>query len=118
MNNITKPRDGLYLCRRASIGYSDKPCDESFEIEVIEVDERTTDDHRKIPCYKNNPEDWYKNSFNHRVENGRIRRDMVRTAWAVEIVNSLDFVKKYGRCVIEFDDAGYANIKIYDDYIK
>jgi len=115
-----------YIVERASEWNEEiKPCEECRQTTITCIDERTTDDPSKIPAYKSNPNIWYEQQgyFNHRVENGHIKRDYLKKVWVVEI-NSLEqlheFVNKYGAIV--FGDY-YANknlkrILIYDDYIE
>ena len=120
MNDIVKPRKGLFLCSRMSC-YGCKPCDEAVEVEIVNVDKRNKDDPKKIPAYLDKDDSWwYDNGTNHRVVNGFIQRDMgTRKEWVVETDNLLDFIDKNGGDVIitkHFD--GFYEIKIYDSYAE
>jgi hypothetical protein len=102
-------------------GYSDeKPCPEAKPITYTSIDERTVDDPEKIVMESGGR--WYSRGENHRVENGRIKRDFPgREAWAIEI-NSIEelaaFMQKHGRLVIEphYSNRDYTVIEIYDGY--
>ena len=84
----------------------------------VRVDERTVSDPALL---RKGSQDWYKEGRNHRVENGRIRRDFDGEDWFIEI-NSLDelaaFSKLYGEIVIgqAWDREGYMRLEIYDTY--
>jgi len=113
-----------YIVERAS-DYNNKPCEECKQITITYTDERISDDPAKIPYYKDNPNKWYeeKDFFNHRVENGHLKRDRLLQVWAVEI-NTLEqlhnFIDKYGRIVISkyYGNENLLSILIYDDYIE
>ena len=112
-----QPRAGLYLCCRTSIWNDGKPCDEAFQILVVNTDVRTVDDPKKIPSNRGTDGDWYKIGTNHRVENGMIRRDLApRLQWAVEVSDINAFVERHGPCVLERDNNGFFTIEIYDAY--
>lgn len=113
-NTVTKPRDGLYLVSRTSQYMGEEPpCEEAFRVTVVNVDTRYVED----PANLNNPNDWYKRGTNHRVEDGNIKRDLgLRAEWAVEVANLFEFVKKYGQCVVDIDESGFAKLEIYDYY--
>ena len=115
-----------YIVERASEWNEEiKPCEECRQITITCIDERTTDDPSKIPGCKNNPNIWYEQQgyFNHRVENGHIKRDYLKKVWVVEI-NSLEqlheFVNKYGAIVFGdyYVNKNLKRILIYDDYIE
>jgi hypothetical protein len=111
------PRVGLYLCDRTSYFFGEKPCVEAFRVPMMHVDTRDCDDPKMIPENRGTDGDWYSRGANHRVENGKIRRDMgIRQVWAVEIDDVQAFVDKYGKCVVERNAEGYCTIEIYDDY--
>lgn len=113
---ITNPRKGLYLVRRTS---SDRgpPCDEAFKILTTKVDTRNWDDPKKIPANNLTYGDWYLRGTNHRVENGKMKRDMgTREEWAIEISDIHEFIDKYGNCVVGRDNNGFYTVEIYDDY--
>ena len=106
---------------RAS-SWRDKPCKEARQESVIRVDERTTDDPKKIPLSeRESPNWWYESGKNHRVENGHIKRDFDDTAWVVD-VNTLEELlklrRKYGDLILHHHDDDLPGITIYDDYME
>lgn len=108
-----------FICRRTSGGWKDKPCEEAYEKPVVSIDIRTVDDPAKVKAYIGEPTDWwYSTGTNHRVEHGQIVRDMgEEIVWVVDIDNILDFIKKYGECVISYYiHYNMFQIEIYDDY--
>lgn len=112
IDRVVKSRPGLYLCCR--IESHDKPCEEAFQITVIDTDARGCDDPKKIPAYNGTDGDWYTHGKNHRVEDGYIKRDLgTRKAWAVEVTDIFSFVDKYGPCLISRDDNGFIELEIY-----
>jgi hypothetical protein len=113
---LTTPRPGLYLCSRTSAAYDAKPCDEAFRIYLANTDTRNTDDPKKIPANRGTDGDWYMRGTNHRVENGKIRRDLgIKTAWAVEVPDLVAFADKHGDLVLQRNLDGFGVIEIYDD---
>lgn len=111
-----RPRPSLFLCRRTST-CGGKPCDEAFEVVLVNTDTRSCDDPKKILAHHGTDGDWYERGTNHRVEAGMIRRDLgTKTKWAVELPDVMPFVKKYGDCVVGVNDDGFNEIEIYDDY--
>ena len=116
-----------YVVERASTFFDEtiSPCKEAHLELILHTDERTADDPSKIPSYKNNPNEWFeeKGYFNHRVENGHIKRDYWKNEWVIEI-NTLDelmrFTNDYGDIVIYRFAFGTTlpQIMIYDDYIE
>lgn len=38
--------------------------------------------------------------------------------WFARIPSIMDFVKEYGRCIVEADWSGFNKIQIYDDYVE
>ena len=67
---------------------------------------------------------WYKVGKNHRVEDGKLTRDLEHEVWEIEI-NSLEelmsLIDKEGRRIVlgrsyRFDNMGA--ITIYDDYLE
>lgn len=111
-----RPRNGLYLCTRTS-AYDESPCNEAFRVTLISTDTRNCDDPKKIPAFRGTDGDWFAHGTNHRVEGGKIRRDMgTIQAWAVELADVLTFVEKHGPCVVDRNADGFATIEIYDDY--
>lgn len=109
-----------YIVSRTSSWDEDKPCDEAYEEEFIFVDERNVDDPSKNEFIS---QDWYTDTtfFNHRVENGHIKRDRKVKRWVVDIdtLEQLNaFFKKYGKIIIqeEFGIPNQLAIEIYDDW--
>lgn len=56
------PRPGLYLCSRTS-AYKLRPCDEAFEVVLINTDTRSCDDPKKIPAHHGTNGDWYNSAL-------------------------------------------------------
>lgn len=115
MSTITQPRAGLYLCNRTS-SWSNKPCDEAIEIEVMCVDTRGVDNPAKLTPHDVAVDAWYGKGTNHRVVDGCIHRDFTLLEWAVEIPDMASFLKEHGQCVVSVNTAGYLTIEIYDNY--
>lgn len=90
---------------------------EAFEVELLYTDARNVDCPTKIPANRGGVGDWYEKGCNHRVENGRIKRDLYDRVVNVIDIDSIekliDFVGKYGEVVF---DIGF--ITIYDDYLE
>ena len=109
---------GLIPCSRTS-AYIDKPCEEAEKIPFVCVDRRSIDDPMKNPYIGKS---WYEEGRNHRVENGKIARDLDSTRWVVRISNAAElqaFCQKYSPVIIDIDNSGIApcfSIEIYDDY--
>ncbi len=124
MNTVepVEPYAGLYLCTRTSDYQDVKPCDEAFRVPLVAIDTRDVDDPKKIPINEGTDGDWYIKGSNHRVEDGRITRDMgIEEVWAVKLVDLqafTDFVDKYGSCIIARDDRGFCTIEIYDAFCE
>lgn len=80
------------------------PCDKAFAGKVMRVDTRTVDDPAKLK--KPFGDEWYRQGTNHRVEDGRIKRDMgLEHAWFIEISTLEELtalVASYG--VLEIDN--------------
>lgn len=126
---ITRPRPGLYLCKRQSLWDGGKPCEEAFKIKLPVIDTRSCDDPKKIPANNGTDGDWYALGTNHRLVNGEIQRDLgVASYWAVELPTLADltaFVQRYGECIIRPSNLrlflnegldGFFEIVIFDDY--
>ncbi len=110
-----RTRQGLYLASRTS-AYGEKPCDEAFKIVRVNTDTRNCDDPKKIPAHGGTDGDWFLRGTNHRVENGKIKRDLgTQEKWAVEVPDIQAFVDKYGDCVVGRDADGFCTVEIYDD---
>lgn len=111
-----------YIITRASDWNDKQPCDNAIQEDVLCIDERTVDDPMKNPHIG---EKWYSDFgyFNHRVENGHIKRDYYRKVWTMEI-NTLEelhkFMEKEGEIIIGLDYWGskLPHITIYDDYVE
>lgn len=100
-----------YLVSKTSV-YNEKPCEGAYKVLVTIVDRRTVDCPSKLK-YESN---WYERGTNHRVENGKICRDLGKEEeWEVEIPDLLEFVKKHERCILRIEE-GRPSIEIYDDY--
>lgn len=112
-----------FVVSRTSL-WSDEtaPCEEAKRVKVVRVDERTADDPAKIPSAKGKSEWWYEAGRNHRVENGRIRRDFDDNAWVINIRSLKDlvgFCRKHGNLVlstVSWRAGDLAEIEIYDGY--
>ena len=91
-----------YIVTRTSTCGESKPCDEAVEETVTLIDERNIDDPMKNKFIGKR---WYTEEkyFNHRVENGHIKRDFKEKRWTIEI-NSLEDLnkleEKYGKLII------------------
>ena len=114
-----------YVVSRASNWDDEKqPCEEAVKETVLFVDERTVDDPSKIQM-RESRETWYSDPryFNHRVENGHIKRDHNETVWVIEIPTLEDlhkFMDKYGSVILDKDYVGSAlpHLTIYDDWVE
>jgi len=99
---------------------SHPPCPEATLRDYIYIDERTKDDPAKIHVFERNPQKWYAEGQNHRVEAGHIKRDFLKTAWFVDIESLeelLDFVARYGKLIVaEANFADELYLEIYDAY--
>lgn len=107
----------LWLCERTG-NFKDSPCEEAFEIPYVYIDKRNTDD----LCKLHDSKIWYLKGRNHRIENGRLTRDLDQKRWVVEINDFNDLLKfceKHGEIVLSIDTDGidpFFSIEIYDDY--
>lgn len=114
---IISPKPGLYIISRASSYDSSTPPYEGAErIRVIYVDERIVDDPAKITAYGGSTDWWYKEGTNHRVVNGRIRRDMhTNYVWALRIPDLIEFCKVVGHpLILDVEPNDHPHIQIYD----
>ena len=109
----------------ASIWNDENPCDEAYKDSYIRVDERVKSRPEDIPYFQEHPErikaEWYDGGFNHRVENGHIKRDFVEEGWFVEIATLLKFIQfsnNNGPIIIRkfYHNASITEIEIYDDF--
>jgi hypothetical protein len=74
----------------------DKPFMDCELKEITLVDERMVDDPSKVIYFCGETDWWYKEGTNHRIENGHIKRDLVKPGWCKEISSLeelLDIVK-------------------------
>lgn len=111
-----------FMVRRTSLWWDDEmPCEEAYLKEYVFIDTRSVDCPTKVPAYKGKSDWWYEEGMNHRVEDGKIKRDFIRKGWFITI-NSieelLEFVNKYGDIVVQkaLDNDKLFEIEIYDDY--
>lgn len=105
-----------YIVSRTSF-VEGPPVDGACKVSRTRVDRRSTDDPSKIPAYGGQSAWWFEKGSNHRIENGRICRDLgTEEVWVVDIDDVLEFVKKHGQCVISIDFDGWPEIEVYDDY--
>lgn len=91
------------VTRTSCRGDDQKPCEEAVKEILTAVDERIIDDPMKNKLIG---ERWYTEEgyFNHRVENGHIKRDYKKSAYTIELESLEDlqnFVDKYGDVIIE-----------------
>ena len=99
----------------------DQPCEGATRESCIRVDERVTDDPRKIGFYGGKSKWWFDEGENHRVEAGHIKRDFPVERWFIDIVSLealIDFIGTHGDILIgsQYDDPSRLRIEIYDDY--
>jgi hypothetical protein len=120
-SKITLPSKALWLVERTSQRYDSEeaPCEGAAKSTRVIVDTRLCDDPKKIPANKGKDGDWYLQGINHRVENGKIKRDLgVKAFWTIKLTSLKqlqEFIQKHGDCVVGEED-GYNTIEIYDDY--
>lgn len=107
--------------RASSLGDSNiQPCHEAIKINSTYIDVRCVDSINKL--HPDVAEAFRSKGTNHRVENGRIARDIKDTCWMIEIKNLnelLALYRKYGDLIIQESDQKEFNYKImiYDqDY--
>jgi len=92
------------------------PCEDCIKEQVIRIDERKVDDHKKLQY---GSETWFKLGQNHRIVNGKIRRDFREDSWMIEfntIEELVDFSEKHGPIIIHNNGENNHSIEIYDDY--
>ena len=91
------------------------PVEGAFKTQRVRVDRRTVSSPDQLR-YEPERSTWYQVGTNHRVENGRIQRDMeMREVWAVDIPTLealLTFIGTCGHEIVMTKDT----IEIYDDY--
>ena len=109
MRKIARPFSGLFIVKYIE-GH---PCSDAFPVNLMQVDCRNVDDPKKIPANDGTDGDWYKEGSNHRVKDGKIYRDLGwAEEWVVLLDDMMDFVDKYGRCLVDRDHRGFATIRI------
>lgn len=108
---------------------NEKPCDGAEERIAVWVDRRDVADPREIPAFRDQDVSWwYGVGTNHRVENGKIVRNLdTETMWTVEVEDVaalMRFIDTYGKVVVspasdshyECDGVVLPEIEIYDDW--
>lgn len=115
-----------YKISRTSSWGSGKPHKDAYQREYTMIDTRSTDDPAKIPLYKNKPDEWYKRGTNHRVENGKIKRDFHKEdGWFIQVENLHQFLEQLykdeetSELVLSVEDdinPPMLAIEIYDSY--
>jgi hypothetical protein len=109
-----------FMVSRTSLWIDVKPCEEAVKKSYTKIDERPVDSPANLKIGPDRVH-WYTEGFNHRVEDGHIKRDFEAEAWFVEI-NSLEeliaFQNKYGDLVLQksYDNPSILKIEIYDTY--
>lgn len=111
-----------FLVFRTSDTHNKKPCEGAvLEEYVYCVERRPVDDPAKLR-WKFERERWFKEGWNHRVENGQITRDRFKHGWFVEI-NTLEellaFQNECGHAIIvssRLSNPEIMAIEIFDDY--
>ena len=112
-----------FIISRASCWSDDQPCNEAVQEKLTFVDERHIDDPLKNSYIG---QAWYTDEgyFNHRVENGHIKRDYYRNDWTITIDTLADLLAlqdKYGHLIL-YNTTDCIEcpreIKIYDDYVE
>lgn len=73
---------GYIVCSRLFVWDGGIPCEEAVEVPFVWVDRRDVDDPMKC---EHIGAAWYDHGENHRVENGKIARDIDGKRWAVKI---------------------------------
>lgn len=114
-----------YKISRTS-SWSGAPHKDAYQREYIYVDARTTDDPKKIPANCGTDGDWYQKGTNHRVENGRIKRDIHKeSGWFIQINDLHKFLEnlhkdeKATEIILSIEEdinPPMLGIEIYDDY--
>lgn len=103
--------DNIFIVSKTScVGGS--PCDEAVEFTYTFVQSASDDD---LKIFGDN---WHKRGTNHRTHGDLYLRDLeVETGYYVKISNIVDFVDKYGDCVVgRCRLSGAITIEIYDTY--
>jgi hypothetical protein len=107
----------IFRVTRTSIWSEKKPCEGVYQGKYLWTDTRTVDDPNKL--FGLHRDDWYKQGENHRVENGTIKRDLIRDGWLIDI-NTLEelinFCKENKEEIVLTCLDGTPGIEIYDGY--
>ena len=88
----------------------------------VRVDERTTDDPKKILAHHGSDGGWYTTGRNHRVVKGHIMRDFDDEGWFLDVATLDDLValtQREGNVIVsatDYDDPTTPKIEIYDGY--
>jgi len=95
-----------------------KPCDGAYKDSYVHIDERTVDSPQKLLCDSHT---WYERGYNHRVENGHIKRDLDRDGWFIDISDLrglLELEEKYGNLMIQrvWGNDSILEIEIHDNH--
>lgn len=103
-----------FLVTRTSLWSEERPCEEAKLEQFTKVEEWSVDDPQKLYL----GETWYRHGVNHRVENGKIKRDFHVKRWFVEI-NTLEellaFMRRHGRIILHPELVSHdIEIEIYD----
>jgi hypothetical protein len=109
MSNIFRPEKDLYIVRRTSLYSSECPCEECIEVTVIKTVIHCKND---LFCHSPQSKDKY---FNYRRINDVTLKDTMVTEWVATVPDLIDFIEKYGVCIISKNRAGYYELEIYDD---
>jgi len=119
VQSVVMPRSGLFkVFRTSSSGYrsDEPPCRNAVSYKFVHVDRRSASDPSKVIPNEAHAW-WYGEGANHRVEKGKICRDIgYSSSWFVELTDIMAFVREYGECVLSVDSDGFDTIEIYDYY--
>ena len=74
-----------FLVRRAAAAPEIAPCPRAFRRRFVRIDERTVADPSRVPAYGGRVDWWYGRGTDHRVVNGRIRRDLEDEGWFLDV---------------------------------
>lgn len=115
-----------YRIRRTSSYGSGKPHKDAYQRPYIYTDTRTTDDPAKIPAHLGKSDWWYEKGTNHRIEGGKIKRDLNKEGgWFIQVDNVQQFLRDLykeegvSEIVLSIEDdmnPPMLEIEIYDSY--
>lgn len=121
--DLTKPEPGLFMVDRStSIGSwpGIRPCEEAFLGRALRIDHRhhiSNEEELERCLTPIGVKNWYGQGDGHSFEWGHATRVLgAEDAWFVRVPDIMEFVHKYGRCIISVNDDGYNHIEIYDGY--